>query len=242
MSGPILEPPILEAPILEATALARLQRVKASYRSLIKLNYEHAAEDCATCPTRGVCCTDAHFVNVHITRLEAVAIRETLARTPRLTEDERRAVYKRAREAVLRYDLRAAGDTFGQTYACPLYEPKAGCLVHARAKPAPCVQHACYENWEDLPPLRLQTRVEHRVEQMNREVYGAAWAWLPTPLWLTLVDPQSDGAELQRLAREWSARPFKGQGDSAQRARQLTYSSRRASLPVLGQERGRVRR
>ncbi|MBA2734562.1 MAG: hypothetical protein H0U54_17005, partial [Acidobacteria bacterium] len=67
----------------EHAALARLQRVKSAYQSFIKLNYEHAAEDCGTCPTRGVCCTDAHFVNVHITRLEAVAIRETLRRTPR---------------------------------------------------------------------------------------------------------------------------------------------------------------
>jgi hypothetical protein len=239
MSGPILEPPSLEP-----EALARLQRVKASYQSLIKLNYEHAAEDCATCPTRGVCCTDAHFVNVHITRLEAVAIRETLVRTTRLTEGERRAVYKRAREAVLRYHLRAAGDTFRQTYACPLYEPRVGCLVHARAKPAPCIQHACYENWEDLPPLQLQTRVEHRVEQLNREIYGAAWAWLPTPLWLTLVDPQSDGAELQRLAREWNSRSDDGRSrHAARQTRRLTNGtqSRRRSLPVLGQGSGNQR-
>src|SRR5918999_544104 len=92
----------------ETEALAQLQRVKTSYQSFIKLNYEHAAEDCSTCPTRGICCTDAHFVNVHITRLEAVAIRETLRRTPRLTQIERRAVYKRARVAIERFNLRAA--------------------------------------------------------------------------------------------------------------------------------------
>jgi hypothetical protein len=178
--------------------------VKAAYQSFIKLNYEHRAEDCATCPTRGVCCTDEHFVNVQITRLEAVAMRETLERTPRLTEAERRAVYARARLAVERYGLRAAGDTFAQTYACPLYDAQAGCLVHRRAKPAPCIQHACYEDWQDLPPDNLQARTERRVEQLNRAAYGAAWAWLPTPLWLTLVDPQADGAELARLARVWS--------------------------------------
>ncbi|HEX8098070.1 MAG TPA: hypothetical protein VF507_08540, partial [Pyrinomonadaceae bacterium] len=99
----------------EREALARLQRVKASYQTFVKLNYEHAAEDCRTCNTPGVCCTDAHFVNVHITRLEAVAVRETLARSPRLTESHRRAVYERAREAVERYGLRASGDTFSQT-------------------------------------------------------------------------------------------------------------------------------
>src|SRR3954469_12592765 len=105
----------------ERVALARLQRVKASYQSFIKLNYEHEAEDCLTCPTRGVCCTDAHFVNVNITRLEAVAIRETLARTPRLDEKGRRAVYERAHGAVELYGLSAAGDTFAQTFSCPLY-------------------------------------------------------------------------------------------------------------------------
>ncbi len=219
----------------EANALAQLQRVKASYQSLIKLDYEHAAESCATCTTRGLCCTDAHFVNVHITRLEAVAIRETLARTPRLTMAQRRAVYTRAREAVKRYQLRAGGDTFKQTYACPLYEPSMGCIVHARAKPAPCIQHACYENWEDIPPMNLQIRTEHRVEQLNTEVYGAAWAWLPTPLWLTLIDPEADGALLERLAREWSARPLRSVSNSANQARRLASNTRRTqrSLPVF---------
>jgi hypothetical protein len=190
----------------EDEALAQLQRVKSSYQSFIKINYESAAEDCKTCPTIGQCCTDEHFVNVHITRLEAVAIRDTIQRTPRLTSIEKRAVYMRARAAVARYNLVTSGDTFSQTYSCPLFQPGMGCLVHRRAKPAPCIQHACYENWEDLPPLSLEARVEHRVEQLNREVYGNAWAWLPTPLWLTLVDPDSDGNELARLELEWRAR------------------------------------
>lgn len=219
----------------EQEALARLQRLKARYQTSIKLNYEHRAVDCGACPTAGVCCTDAHFVNVHITRLEAVAIRETLRRTPRLDEAERRRVYARARAAVERYSLRASGDTFAQTYACPLFEPQVGCLVHRRAKPAPCIQHACYENWEDLPPASLQTRAEHRVEQLNTEAYGAAWAWLPTPLWLTLVDPSADGVELERLAHEWSARgvqthPARQPGRSTAAARRT-----RASLPVINQ-------
>ncbi|MGB9178493.1 MAG: hypothetical protein WCB68_04530 [Pyrinomonadaceae bacterium] len=219
----------------ELEALAYLQRVKASYQSYIKINYEHAALSCATCPVRGVCCTDAHFVNVHITRLEAVAIRETLQRTPRLSDAERRAVYARAREAVERYGLRASGDTFRQTYACPLFDPRSGCLVHRRAKPAPCIQHACYENWEDLPPLALQSRTEHRIEQLNREAYGAAWAWLPTPLWLTLVDPESDGAELERLLGEWRARGFKDRKNISFRKERLINraAKKRISLPVI---------
>lgn len=210
----------------EREALAQLQRVKAAYQSFIKLNYEHAAEDCRTCPTRGVCCTDAHFVNVHITRLEAIAIRETLARTPRLDEKGRRAVYERAREAVNRYSLSAAGDTFKQTFSCPLYDPSVGCLVHTRAKPTPCIQHACYENWEDLPPASLQARTEHRVEQLNGEVYGAAWAWLPLPLWLTLVAPEADKSELEVLSYKWSTRRTGNNSTNILRRK-------RRSLPVI---------
>jgi hypothetical protein len=213
----------------EAEALARLQRGKAAFQTHVKLNFEHRARDCRACPTPGVCCTDAHFVNVHITRLEAVAVRETLARTPRLSEDERRAVYLRAREAVGRYGLTPNGDTLAQTFSCPLFVKAVGCLVHQRAKPAPCVQHACYEDWEDVPPLAAQWREEGRIERLNTEVYGAAWEWLPLPVWLTLVDPYTDGAELRRLARVWESRPGRAPRERApDRAR-----PKHRTLPVL---------
>src|SRR5215211_7083701 len=103
--------------LTEAGAVARLKRGKAAFQTHIKLNFEHRALDCRACPTPGVCCTDAHFVNVHITRLEAVAIRDTLALTPRLGEGERLAVYDRARAAVARYGLSPAGDTFARTFS-----------------------------------------------------------------------------------------------------------------------------
>lgn len=218
--------------ISEQAALARLQRAKANYQSHIKVGYEHAARDCRTCPTAGVCCTDAHFVNVHITRLEAVAIRETLARTPRLTDEARRAVYRRAQETVTRFGLRKRDETYAQTYSCPLFEPQVGCLVHRRAKPAPCIQHACYDNWADVPPIDLQWRTEHRIEQLNERVYGQAWSWLPTPLWLVLVDPESDGAELGRLTHEWSARQSEDTISSNSTQRRL-FGQRRRSLPVI---------
>ncbi|MDT4966844.1 MAG: hypothetical protein QOJ64_1581 [Acidobacteriota bacterium] len=218
----------------EKKALTHLQRAKSSYQSFIKLNYEHAAKDCETCPTRGECCTDEHFVNVHITRLEAVAIRETLMRSPRLNDAKRRAIHERARKAVERFHLSAKGDTTAQTYSCPLYEPSVGCLVHRRAKPAPCVQHACYDNWRDLPPANLQSRAEHRVEQLNIDVYGREWEWLPIPLWLTLIDSESDGEELERLAETWRTRPVKNGTHHQQDSRKMAHGARkRASLPVI---------
>jgi len=213
----------------EAEAVARLKRGKVRFQTHVKLNYEHRALSCRACPTPGVCCTDAHFVNVHITRLEAVAIRDTLARTPRLNEDERRAVYVRAREAVGRYGLTHSGDTLAQTFSCPLFAKGVGCLVHQRAKPAPCVQHACYEDWADVPPLDAQWREEGRIERLNEEVYGTAWEWLPLPVWLTLVDPYSDGAELQRLARLWESRGAGGRrGRGAERPR-----PKNRALPIM---------
>ncbi|HEX8746939.1 MAG TPA: hypothetical protein VF717_07045 [Pyrinomonadaceae bacterium] len=220
----------------EQAALAKLQRLKISYQTSIRRGYEQAAEDCRACQTPGACCLDAHFVNVHITRLEAVAIRETIERTPRLSYEEKREVYLRAERAVSRYCLQASGDTFRQTFACPLYAARFGCLVHRRAKPAPCIQHACYANWEDLPPDELQTRAEHRVEELNTEVYGAAWGWLPLPLWLKLLDPHGDGTELQSLIHDWSTRRVRHESNSNHHARRkniLTRNKKVRSLPVI---------
>lgn len=167
----------------ESKALAQLQRLKSSFQRFIKINYEHAAQSCSTCLTPGACCTDEHWVNVKITRLEAVAIQETLSRSPRLDPDARAAVYHRARTAVSKFQLSASSDR-NQTYTCPLYDRKVGCLVHHRAKPGACIQHACYENWQELPPERFLARTEHRVERLNESVYGDEWSWLPIPVWL----------------------------------------------------------
>lgn len=167
----------------EREGLAELRRVKDAFRQFIKDNFEFAAKDCGACEAFGSCCTDAHFVNVHITRLEAAAIHEALDR--KLSADEKQKVLARVRETIEKYDLKTAGDTFAQTFACPLFEPNLGCLVHAEAKPAPCIQHACYEKPEDLPPACLQENAERKIEKLNQEVYGDDWRWLPLPLALS---------------------------------------------------------
>ncbi len=69
--------------LAETKALSELHELKTAYQSFIKNNYEHRAVSCETCPTKGACCLDAHFVNVHITKLEAVAIRKTLEKIKR---------------------------------------------------------------------------------------------------------------------------------------------------------------
>lgn len=173
----------------EQDALIELRRAKTAYQRFVRDNFETAARDCRSCPTFGACCTDAHFVNVHITPLEAVAIRESIENNPELTAEEKQAVFLRAKTAIEKYDLKETGDTFRQTFACPLFEQKRGCLVHADgAKPAACIQHACYENREDLPPECLQANAENKIENLNRVVYDDDWRWLPLPVWLDAVN------------------------------------------------------
>ena len=169
----------------EQEALTELRRAKDSYRRFIRDNFESAAQDCGACSTFGACCTDAHFVNVQITPLEAVAIRETLRR--KLNAEELQKIDERIAGTIEKYELNATGDTLTQTYACPLFEPKIGCLVHNEAKPAPCIQHACYKQQGDLPPQCLQDNAERKIERLNRELYGEDWRWLPIPVQLTII-------------------------------------------------------
>lgn len=172
--------------LAETKALDELRRLKTAYRSFIKTNYEHRAADCRTCPTKGVCCLDAHFVNVHVTKLEAAAIRRILGN---LSEEKQREVYGRAAETIEKYNLETSGDTFLKTFACPLFEKGVGCLVHFGGKPTPCISHACYENVEDLPPEKFQENVENEIEKLNRKTYGDNVNWMPLPVWLGLVNP-----------------------------------------------------
>ena len=174
--------------LTETKALDEINRIKKAYQSFIKTNYEHKAANCETCPTKGACCLDAHFVNVHISKLEAVAIRKTLEK---LSEEKQREIYKRAEDAIEKYDLKSTENSFEKTYACPLFEKETGCLIHSEGKPAPCISHACYENREDLPPDNLQEQVELKIERLNRRTYGN-FNLLPLPVWLDLINPFSE--------------------------------------------------
>lgn len=164
----------------EKQGLARLKKIKNDYREIIASGYEHRAKSCLTCETQGACCLDAHFVNVHITRLEARAIQGVLDELP---AGKRAEVYERTGETIERYGLTAEGDTFAQTYACPLFEKGTGCLIHEAGKPLACIQHACYENQADLPPDGLLGEQEEIVDSLNKKIYGSS-RWMPLPVWL----------------------------------------------------------
>ena len=166
----------------EKKARARLEVLISDFKSQISNGYEHRAKSCLTCDVKGSCCLDAHFVNVHISRLEAVNIGRIIAKLP---EVKQQSVYRRIEEAIEMYDLGAGEDTYSQTYACPLFEKGTGCIVHNEGKPAACTIHACYENAVDLPPDELQVAQERKIDDLNARTYGRRDQWLPIPLALT---------------------------------------------------------
>lgn len=127
---------------------------------------------------------DAHFVNVHISRLEAVAINRTIEKLP-LTVQE--CVIRRIDDAVIRHDLSSDGDTYAQTFACPLFEKGIGCLVHETGKPIPCIAHACYESAADLPPDAFAEQAEREIDALNTKTYGRHQSALPLPLALQKI-------------------------------------------------------
>ena len=168
----------------EKQALIKLRAFKNEFRARVKENYEHRAKDCGSCETKGACCLDAHFVNVHITHLEAVLIRAELEKFPSAKKKE---IYARISETIEKYDLAADGDTFQKTFACPLFEKSVGCLIHS-VKPVPCIAHACYERPEDLPPDELQAEAEEKIERLNEQTYKKRPRWLPLPVFLNLIN------------------------------------------------------
>ncbi len=166
-------------PLSQTQALARLKTLKDNFKSEISQTFEHRAKSCLTCETKGACCLDAHFVNVHISPLEAVAIRQEIeALSPPLCA----RVETRIEAAITEYSLTADGDTYAQTFACPLFEKGIGCLVHNTAKPLACITHACYENERDLPPGQLQAEQERLVDDLNMRIYARRQPWLPLPV------------------------------------------------------------
>ncbi|HEY8559695.1 MAG TPA: hypothetical protein VIL74_04775 [Pyrinomonadaceae bacterium] len=168
----------------EKSTLIKLRRLKDDFRGRIKQQYEYRAKDCGQCQTKGACCLDAHFVNVHITRLEAVLIREELGKLP---AEKQTKIYRKVAETIEKYELSGDGETFEKTFACPLFEKDAGCLVHA-VKPVPCIAHACYERREDLPPDELTHEAEEKIERLNEQTYQKRARWLPLPVFLELIE------------------------------------------------------
>jgi hypothetical protein len=168
----------------EKQALLKLRVLKEDFRRRIVENYEHRAKNCLTCETQGVCCIDAHFVNVHVTRLEAVLIGRELQKLP---AEKQKEIEARIEETIETYELSAEGDTFARTFACPLFEKGTGCLVHA-VKPLPCIEHACYDRAADLPPDELRAAAETRIEKLEAQTYRRMPRWLPLPVFLRLTE------------------------------------------------------
>ena len=150
----------------ETSALKKALEIKTEHRRRVRDGYEVSAKDCLTCETKGACCLDAHFVNVRVSRLEALLMAEELKSLP---EERLAKVIERIEESIERFGL--GGGVAEKTYACPLFEKEVGCLVH-EVKPVPCVQHACYEKQEDLPPDSLMEEAEMELDELTKRTYG----------------------------------------------------------------------
>ncbi|GIU82293.1 MAG: hypothetical protein D6687_09100 [Acidobacteria bacterium] len=165
----------------EREGLARLKKLKENFRKIIRESYEYRAKNCLTCEHQGICCLDDHFVNVHITELEANLI---LKEVEKLSSEKIETLKKRNLQTVAKYNLSEGNSN--QTFACPFLEKGKGCLIH-EVKPLACIQHACYERKEHLPPDSLQEEYERKIERLNRQVYGKPAKWLPLPVWIKIL-------------------------------------------------------
>jgi len=162
--------------ISEQKAIELANARKDDFAAEIGERFEHRAKSCATCKVKGSCCTDVHFVNVRITRLEARAINAVLADLPEEMRTRAEELIARSAE-LLKNEERAEAK-----FACPLFEHDLGCLVHGKAKPLPCIVHACYERPKDLPPDELLAAEEAEVLRLERRAYQRNFAALPIPL------------------------------------------------------------
>ena len=162
----------------EKDALAQLKTLKDKFSASLRRDYEYRAQSCSTCSTPGACCLDEHFVNVHISKLEAAAIRNVVNK---LSTISREAVLTRVTISIEQYGL-SATDTSSTSFACPLYVKGTGCLVHSTSKPLACIQHACYENEKDIPPDDIMEKYQFSIYRLNERVYGGQEPMLPIPL------------------------------------------------------------
>jgi hypothetical protein len=175
----------------ESKALELLDEIRGSFREVMDEHFGFRAMDCETCDVQGICCTDEHFVNVRITRLEAAAIRRVIHK---LDAELREVVRERIELAAKK---KSAGKEF---FACPLYEKGIGCLVHKDAKPMPCIFHACYERKDQIPPDEMLDAAEAAAAFLNARTYGAVRMPLPIPVALAGMLAINSNAEAVRQA------------------------------------------
>ncbi|MCS6874857.1 MAG: hypothetical protein N2Z23_08975 [Pyrinomonadaceae bacterium] len=163
-------------------ALVELKKLKNNFREIIKENYEFKAKDCSKC--NQTCCLDAKFVNVHITKLEAILIHDHLRE--KYPQEKAKQINEKVKEVIERFDIARNMENSSHTFPCPFFEQGSGCLIH-EVKPIACIQHACYEKSEDLPPEKLQAEIERKIERLNERTYGKPSRWFPLPIWIALT-------------------------------------------------------
>ena len=117
----------------ESRGIERLRQMREEFRGQVG-RYEVRAKNCGSCDMPGACCLDEHFVNVRISKLEAVGIGRAIAELPASLQER---IFRRVENSIKDYRLT---DSSNEKFACPLFEKGVGCLVHATAKPLPCIR------------------------------------------------------------------------------------------------------
>ena len=161
----------------ETIAKELLADARATLRETVS-PHEVNAKNCQTCETKGLCCTDVHFVNVRITPLEAKVIAGHIENLP---EESRGRIKTRVAESIETLERTDDGGDTSGFYSCPLFDEQIGCSVHD-VKPGPCIHHACYEKKSDLPPMKSLDEYDEAVASLNRRVYGRDVIPLPIPI------------------------------------------------------------
>jgi hypothetical protein len=166
----------------ETTGMELLAEVRNDLRRSVSTN-ELKAKDCGTCETRGICCTDIHFVNVRITELEAKVMAKSVSS---IAMEIRNRIVDRIFRTATKLESERTADFETEFYSCPLFDEELGCVVHD-VKPGACIHHACYERKEDLPSADLLEEYEGKVTTLNRRVYGKEVVAQPIPTALSVV-------------------------------------------------------
>jgi Fe-S-cluster containining protein len=161
----------------ETSGLRIIEEARRDLRIAVS-THEVMAKDCQTCETRGLCCTDTHFVNVRISPLETKAI---INHIEGLSDRLKTRIRMRLAESLENFEEQTPTDAESVFYSCPLFDKDVGCSVH-EVKPGACIHHACYENKSDLPPAMILDEYEEVVELANKRVYGKDQTSVPIPL------------------------------------------------------------
>jgi hypothetical protein len=105
----------------------------------------------------------------------------------KLPIEKQKEIYCRIEQTIENYDLKSSGDTFAQTFACPLFEKEIGCLVHASGKTRRVHSACVLRKQTGFAARRVTVGSRNEIERLNEQTYKTSARWLSLPVFLHLV-------------------------------------------------------